>query len=640
LVGLSASAASQLRLPAVFGDHMVLQRQTVAPVWGWDDPGQTVAVQASWAAAALMTRADTNGHWRVDLPTTAATGPQTLVVEGSTRVQFDDVLLGEVWIASGQSNMEWSLPYTEGGDERIQAAHHPGLRIFNVANAIAREPLDDCDGRWQVVTPATIGQFSAVGYHFGRELHAQLDVPVGLIGSNWGGTVAESWTSEGSLVELGDFSADLARIEAERSEPDAAAAQAEAARRAWWEHLESADPGGRDAWAAVDLDLGDWSPTEQPAHWSGAGLEEFDGVVWMRRTVEIPLAWVGRDLQLELGPIDDLDTTWFGGERVGGYETMGFWSTPRVYAIPGQLVRAGNVDITVRAIDTGGPGGMSADAAALRLFSLDHGESAAIGLAGTWRMRRGASMETLGRLPSSNGWFNQNRPTALFNGMIAPLVPYALQGAIWYQGESNVGRAAQYARLFPAMIGDWRRHWDRGEFPFYYVQLAPFRYGGNGVDSALLRDAQRLSLATPNTGMAVVLDIGNPDNIHPLNKHDVGHRLALWALGQTYGHAELVYSGPLFRGVRRQGDVLVVDFDHAEGLHAKSGTPKHFEIAGADGVFEIASAEIVGQTVVLSSPLVLAPEQARFAWSDVAEPDLINAAGLPASSFHSHWNQS
>jgi sialate O-acetylesterase len=190
------------------------------------------------------------------------------------------------------------------------------------------------------------------------------------------------------------------------------------------------------------------------------------------------------------------------------------------------------------------------------------------------------------------------------------------------------------------MIEDWRRHWGRGEFPFYYVQLAPFRYGGNGVGSALLRDAQRLSLATPNTGMAVVLDIGNPNNIHPLNKHDVGHRLALWALAKTYGQSDLVYSGPLYRGLRRQGDALVVDFDHAEGLHAKGGTPTHFEIAGADGVFTVASAEIVGETVVLSSPEVPVPAQARFAWSDVAEPDLFNGAGLPASSFHSHWNHS
>lgn len=658
LLALAASPCAQLRLPAVFGDHMVLQQATVVPLWGWDEPGQLVTVRASWSDEAVSARAGASGRWQVQLTTAALRRPQTLTIEGSSRVQISDVLLGEVWIASGQSNMEWSLGGAEGGPDDVAAADHQQIRIFNVAQAMARAPQTDCTGQWQVVSPETIESFSAVAYHFGRELHTRLDVPVGLIGSNWGGTVVESWMSEGALTALGEYGDELARIQAERLDPGGAAAEAEADLLAWWEHLSTLDEGASGAWADPDLELGTdlgldsgaaaepsdsagaggWWSSDQPGTWHERGLEDFDGIVWMRREVEIPAAWAGRALRLELGPVDDVDSTWFAGEKVGGYEAMGAWSTPRVYEVPGRLVRSGRTVITVRAVDTGGPGGFLGPAESMRLSLWDGSSGESVSLAGPWVMRRGAPMSALGPLPSNTGWFHQNRPTALFNGMIAPLVPFGIRGAIFYQGESNVGRAEQYARLFPAMIENWREVWGRPGFPFYYVQIAPFRYGGDGQASAWLREAQRLTLATENTGMAVTLDIGNPDDIHPLNKRDVGHRLALWALAQTYGDDELECSGPLFRSSRVRDRELVITFDHGQGLHARGEVATHFEIGGADGVFYPASAEIVGETVVLSSPAVSQPTDARFAWSDVAEPNLFNGAGLPASSFQTRWN--
>jgi len=642
---------------------MVLQRETVVPVWGWDDPGQRVTVRASWSGEAVLASAGASGRWQVELTTTAAPGPQTLTIEGSSRVQISDVLLGEVWIASGQSNMEWPLGGSDGGAEAVAAADHQQIRVFDVARAMARVPLADCTGQWQVVSPETIGAFSAVAYHFGRELHTRLEVPVGLIGSNWGGTVVESWMNEPSLRALGEYGDELARIADEHLHPRAAVVQAEADLAAWWEQLATLDDGVAGGWAGPGLDLGlaldgtgdpqdatgraepagsadpdGWWPSDQPGTWHERGLEDFDGIVWMRREVEIPAAWAGRALQLELGPVDDVDTTWFAGEKVGGYEAMGAWSTPRVYEVPGQLVRAGRTVIVVRAVDTGGPGGFLGPAQSMRLSPLDGVVSESLSLAGPWQIRRSASMSDLGPLPPNAGWFHQNRPSALFNGMIAPLVPFGIRGAIFYQGESNVGRGEQYARLFPAMIECWREVWGQPGFPFYYVQIAPFRYGGDGQASAWLREAQRLTLAAANTGMAVTLDIGNPDDIHPLNKRDVGHRLALWALARTYGEEGLGYSGPLYRGSRVRGHELVITFDHGQGLHARGEALTHFEIGGADGVFYPARAEIVGETVVLSSPSVAAPTDARFAWSDVAEPNLFNGAGLPASSFQTRWS--
>ncbi|MCZ6596879.1 MAG: 9-O-acetylesterase [Planctomycetota bacterium] len=631
LIALSAVAFADVRLPSVFGSGMVLQRDTQAPVWGWADPGERVTVRASWLQDELAATADADGRWMVRLATPEAGGPHTVRVAGANEVLLEDVWSGEVWICSGQSNMAWSLRAATNAEEEIAAADHPGIRFFDVANALSLEPAEDCEGTWRVCSPETISGFSAVGYFFGRELSRELGVPIGLIGTSWGGTVAEAWTSAETLRGFPEFGAALDRIDgalrASDAEPSLADLQA-----AWWDNLEAKDPGANGGWMAPVLDEAAWKPVQVPGTWSEIDMQGFDGCVWYRRTVEIPADWTGQDLVLEIGPVDDMDLTWFNGELVGETRGAGKHATPRSYAVPAAVVRADALNvIAVCAVDTGGVGRLGSDPDGMRL-RIAESESAPLPLSGTWLYRAGATLSDLGGWPRDT-WFHRNYVTALHNGMIAPLVPFAIRGAIWYQGESNRPRSVQYRELFPAMIRDWRAKWGRGDFPFYFVQLAPFEYGGDQGELSELREAQTMALAVPNTGMAVTMDIGNPKDIHPRNKQEVGRRLALWALARDYGREGLVHSGPLYRSMQIEGSTIRLSFDHAEGLVARHGALTHFTIAGKNREFHPAEAVTDGSTIVVSSIGVLRPVAARFAWGATDEPNLFNGAGLPAPSF-------
>jgi sialate O-acetylesterase len=462
----------QIKLPALIGDNMVLQQQSRAPLWGWADPGTTVTVQGSWDTKAVArAKAGEDGKWMVRVKTPAAGGPYEVTITGKQTTVLHNVLIGEVWVCSGQSNMEMPLSGWSGAPllhstEEINAARYPQIHLFTVKRNIAFQPQQDCDGQWAECTPETAASFSATAYFFGRQLYEKLHVPIGLIHSSWGGTVAEAWTSESALRKLGDFDQALNRADS-------------------------------------------------------------------------------------LAPHVD------------------------------QIRQQHQQDKNSRSV-------------------VD----------------------------------NPNTVTVLYNGMIAPLIPFSIRGAIWYQGEANVGRAQQYERLFPTMIADWRHRWQEGNFPFYFVQIAPYPYGGDSTKAAALRDAQRKSLHVPHTGMVVTLDIGNPKNIHPANKQEVGRRLSLWALANTYGLKDIVYSGPLYAGMKINGSTIRVSFDHADGgLMAKGGTLGHFEIAGADGHFVPAQAHIAGQQVIVQAQGITAPKAVRYGWSDTAEPHLFNQAGLPASSF-------
>ncbi|MCC6783729.1 MAG: 9-O-acetylesterase [Planctomycetes bacterium] len=630
--------AQELTLPHMFGSHMVLQQDCAVPIFGRARPGAGVEVIASWhGGARAMGRADAAGRFRVDVTTPKAGGPYTLIVSsGNAALRYDDVLVGEVWLCSGQSNMEWEMRQVDGGEEAIASAARPTLRFFQVANRTAAGPLDDVDGEWRASSPETSPRFSAVAQFFGRELQDALGVPVGLIQSDWGGTPAEAWTRAEALAPFEAFAPRLARLAAEAQDQDGARRRREAADAAWRRAVELSDrgtiaPGRPLAWSAVGFDDSAWETIAVPAPWSSGPLRDFDGVAWYRRRVEIPATWAGRDLVLELGTIDDDDVTWFDGVRVG--DTQG-WNRARRYRVPGRLVRGGATTIAVRAHDTAGEGGILGDAARLRVQLADDADGAqAVGLAGDWRIARGVDQKSLPPRPALDA-VGPGDPSALWNGMIAPLAPYAIRGAIWYQGESNVGRHEQYRELFPAMIADWRRSFGRGEFPFLFVQIAPFAYGGDVGEAAWLRDAQRRTLGVlANTGMAVTMDIGDPRDIHPRNKRDVGRRLALWALAKTYGK-DLVHSGPLFREARPEGRVLRVQFAHAAGLRTRDGqAPKGFEIAGLDGVWHQATARIEGETLLLECAELAEPVWVRYAFGAADQPNLENGAGLPAASF-------
>lgn len=623
-------ALAEVRLPAIFSDHMVLQRECDVPVWGWASPGEEIAVSGSWQAESVArATADDRGRWRVTIRTPEAGGPHQLNVVGASRIELRDVLVGEVWLGSGQSNMEWRVRQCLNGAIEAAAADYPAIRVFDVQNRAALHAGADVQGRWVICRPEAAAEFSATGFYFARELHRELRVPIGLITADWGGTRIEAWMSAEALAEFPEPAAEIERYKA-LADPDRRVAFELERREGWWNRIAAFDPGGPDAaWTRADFDDASWKKTDVPATLAGDGLENFDGLVYYRSRFDLPAEWAGAPATLELGPIDDRDDAWVNGVRVGGTREDGQWSVDRAYDVPAGVLRAGANIVAVRVLDTAGPGGINGRPEQLR---IRRGESDdAVPLAGEWRLLPGRPMRDLPPMDSSV--VHQNSATALYQGMIAPLIPCRIAGAIWYQGESNRGNAAEYRRLFPKMIESWRKAWGR-PFPFYFVQIAPYRYGGDEGQTAQLREAQAHALRTPETGMVVTMDIGDPADIHPANKQEVGRRLALWALSKTYGRAEVVCSGPIYNSMRTEDDAALISFSHAEGgLIAKGGRLLNWETAGADGRFHPAEAELYGVFVRVRSAEVPTPTAVRYGWCNDCEPNLFNAAGLPAAPF-------
>ena len=575
-------ARADVKLPAIFGDGMVLQRADEVPVWGRSAPGAVVELRGSWLADAVTATADDAGAWRVTVPTGAAGGPHTLRIEGGGEPVVREVWFGEVWFCSGQSNMAWPLRESDGGQEAIASAADAQLRLFTVANAESVGRALDCQGSWVAASPETAAESSAVAYYFGRELRAELGVPVGLIDASWGGTPIEAWISGLTLRQMPEFKPSIARMDGAlrtRGQPSLDARRAD-----WWRRLTAVDPGLRESWMSPSLDEDDWKIATLPASWKDLGFEQFDGCVWFRRTIEPPPGWAGRDLVLELGPIDDFDMIFLNGEVIGSTRQDGHWRTPRTYEIPGDRISGAALQLTVLAIDTGGAGRLGSAPEGMRLRLASTGPGDGLPLAGEWKMRRGAALGEIGTWPRDS-WFTQNHPAALFNGMVAPVAPYGIRGALWYQGEANVPRAQQYRALLPALIADWRGWWERGDFPFYYVQIAPFAYEGDVGQAAELREAQALAQDVANVGMVVTMDIGDPTDIHPRDKHTVGLRLAQWALSETYGRADVPCRGPSLDGMHLDGSEVHLTFQHGAGLVAEGGEPGPFIVAGPDRVF-------------------------------------------------------
>jgi sialate O-acetylesterase len=632
-----AAARADIRLPAIIGDHMVLQRGIKTSLWGWADPGEEVRLSVSWHRMERRATADADGNWMFSLKTPPGGGPYEITLAGKNTITLNNVMAGEVWVCSGQSNMEWPLHSSNNAEQEIAAADHPNIRLFTVQKKIATDPEPDCVGQWSLCSPETIPGFSAVGYFFGRHLQRELDVPIGLINTSWGGTVAEAWTRGGALEKMPVFKTRIERNAQARANPEAALKKYQEELDAWQKKLDAAAAQGR---AAIEpgFDDSDWKDMELPAAWEQAGLGNFDGLVWFRKAIEVPSSWAGKKLVLELGPIDDQDTTWVNGVKVGAHSGPGQWQALRKYEIGSNVVKAGRNVITVQVLDTGGAGGLNGQPGQMRIKPASADDADAISLDGTWRYKVGSDLASVPPQPQPPSWMNNpNAPTVLYNGMIAPLVRFGIRGAIWYQGESNAGRAYQYRELFPTMITNWRQDWGLGDFPFLFVQLANYmatQPEPGQSNWAELREAQTMTLRLPNTGMATIIDIGEADDIHPRNKQDVGKRLALWALAKTYGQ-DLVCSGPLYHSMEIQGNKIVLRFDHVGGgLVARGAGPlKGFAIAGKDRKFVWAQAEIKGNTVVVSSDAVAAPVAVRYAWADNPVCNLYNQAGLPASPF-------
>ena len=630
LVGSCAMASASPSLPSLFSDHMVLQRGKPIPVWGSADPGESLRVTLADRSAEVVAGPD--GRWRVVLEPLIAGGPFTLVVEGKTRLTVRDVLIGEVWVASGQSNMHFALRGSSTAAEDLPLASHGGIRLFTVPRSSSLKPKEDAGGRWVTCSPLTAGEFSAVAYHFGLELHLRLGVPVGLVQSSWPGTAAEEWTDAPSMAGEPDFAAIHGR----------------------WLAVEDATTGVEDRPSDFDVSFDDVRlvPDEPPGaepilvgDFRKGTLQNDLGGEWTYSWESAPLSrvemspagppgegWVLRNagqlrfsdtalLQLRFRKNGDpMDLTRYSGIRFR-HRGRGLF---KIHVLQPTIVDWDNY--CTRTIAAG------AEWSELEIHFED------LRQAGWGEVRPfspGAltvlTIEVLPGLPGTRP------PGGLFNGMIAPLVPYAMRGVIWYQGEGNAGRAWQYRKLLPTLIRRWRSAWQQDELPFLVVQLPNFgkrQAEPSESEWAELREAQLATLALPHTGLAVTIDVGEAGNVHPRNKRPVGQRLARWALGDVY-RVENVYSGPLVELATVEGSRMTLRFRHAgSGLATLDGKAlRGFAIAGLDRRFVWADSRIDGDSVVVESREVPAPVAVRYAWAANPDGNLGNREGLPASPF-------
>ena len=639
LLSLARVAHAEIKLPALVSDGMVLQQKTPVRVWGWADDGESIRVSFRGQTATTVAK---DGKWSVFLRPLEPAPPASMTISsGTSALEIKDVVVGEVWLCSGQSNMEFGLAGARDAKTEIESPSDPLLRTFTVARQVADAPKADvAGGRWEAAAPDTRADFSAVAYYFGRALRRARNVPVGLIHSSWGGTPAEAWTSRSALTKWGMPESSFRQA----AVADPAATQEYERRLAAWKAAGSPqgrfiDPGPTDharSWALPQMDSRDWPTMSVPQPWERVGPNmEIDGAVWFRKGVEVPARWAGKDLELHLGAIDDLDTTFVDGRPVGKTteDVPLFWEARRRYKVPASAASVGHALIAVRVWDQTGAGGFMGPADDMWLAPPGAPKEERISLAGGWRYR--VETERRGKPDGPPG--DPQAPAALYNGMIAPLLPYTIKGAAWYQGESNTGRASQYRSLLGAMIRGWRGDWGVGDFPFLIVELAPFMpISSEPQESqwAELREAQsQVTHDLPNVATIVITDAGDEKDIHPTNKEPVGERLALAARKVAY-HEALTAFGPTFRSLTIAGDKAIVAFDDVDaGLDARGETLAGFAVAGKDKKFVFAHAAIAGRTVVVSSPDVPSPAYVRFGWANFPVVNLWNKAGLPANPF-------
>ncbi len=623
---VSISLQATIRLPHVFSDNMVLQRDKPIKLWGWADKNETVEV--SFINQTKKVKADKSGNWALLLDQVSFGGPYTLEIKGKKNsISLRNILIGDVWLCSGQSNMEmpvhgWGSVYNY--EEEINNAEYPQIRAFNVAKSMNTEPENDFNGAWTVCSPETVANYSAVGYFFARKLNKELNIPIGIINSSWGGTEIESWISADAFRKLPDQFQDKYK-NIKITNLDRFVKDNEANKGLYLEAMNN-DPGIVNKWFTPSTDISSWNKMQIPQIWENV-LGDIDGVVWFSYNLFLPDSEDGRTATIQLGTIDDDDIVWINGVRIG--ETKGY-SINRLYDIPSGILTSGQNTITVKVSDHSGGGGIYGNPDNLYLKTANGKYS----LSGEW----------LYKVAVTNVEFNfinispNMHYALLYNAMINPIVQLPIKGAIWYQGESNASQAYNYRTLFPAMISDWRSKWGY-EFPFYWVQLANYMSKDKipqESEWASLREAQTLALSLPQTGQAVTTDIGDADDIHPRNKQDVGLRLALIALNKTYGMNNIVSTGPAFKSMSIVGNKVTIEYDNvAQGLivNNKYGYIEGFAVAGADQKFVWAQAFLDGDKVVVSSVQVPNPVAVRYSWSNNPDVNLFNSSGLPAVPF-------
>jgi sialate O-acetylesterase len=628
LISVRADNASLPFLSPLFGDHMVLQRGKVDPIWGWAKPGETIRVEMGGHTAKGVAGAD--GRWEIRMKPPATTEAYTVRIEGLKSVELRDVVTGDVWLCGGQSNMQLPLAATRNGAEEIKAAEHPNLRFFMVKAHPAYSPAAVPEGTWKFCSPKTVaedGGFSAVAYYFGCRVQQDVHVPIGLVEDCLGGTPAETWTSPETLHRLMDFDAGLAEVERLKAK---GGPQYGNYIMHWYDDYDIGSKS--NTWAAESFDDSSWKTVHIPGGFRELGVPDAPSVCWFRKEITLPDPLPAGAAVMFLGVIEKMDTTYINGQWVGASSWV---ENPRVYRVKDGVLKPGKNVVTIRVFKLKPDGGFMTEAAGLR---LKLGDGTVVPLAGDWK--GAVSVDARPPHPLPLGFENYPiMPSVLYDGMLAPLAPMGLTGAIWYQGEANSDRAFQYRTLLPAMIEDWRKLFGQGDFPFYIVSLPAFMHHQNEpVDSAWaeLREAQALTAKkVPNTGLAITIDTGDPDNIHPKDKKVVGDRLAYWALARHYG-VKIPYEGPTFRSLRRIHEFLVLRFDHVdEGLTVKGDKFGEFAVAGKDRKWHWAVASIVGDDVIVSSSLVSVPEAVRYAWESYPVATLYNKEGLPTTPFRS-----
>ncbi len=632
LIIVSACAANDSKpfVSPIFGEHMVLQRGKPNTMWGWTEPGKKVRVKIG--AKQAVATAGKDGKWVLKIQPPKAGGPYTLTIDGPQHVEWTDILVGDVWLCTGQSNMEMGIGQAFGGPEEIKAAdQHRTLRLCVVEDTVAYAPHEVVDAAWRTCASDTLGAggwagFSAVGYFFGCRLQEEVDVPIGLIQNCWGGTAAECWTSAESLRPFKVFDATL---EKEAHYLKQGAPEYGFSLYHWIDENDAGLKG--ETWFSADLDDDDWKKVALPDAFEELGVPEAPAICYFRTTVDLPDPLPAGEAHIRLGNIEKLDLVKINGREVGS-DTWE-WNF-RNYAIGPDILKPGKNVVAVRVFKTAKDGGFLAKPEEMKLVL---GDGTDVSLADGWKGK--LSVDTQHFAPADYAVW-PTMPSVLYNGMIKPVAPLAITGAIWYQGEANAGRAAQYRKLLPTMIGDWRSLFDQGDFPFYIVSLAAFMDHRDqpGDDAwAEIREAQdQVAQTIENSGLAVAIDVGDAKDIHPRDKKTVGDRLGRVALANHYGK-KIVCSGPRFVSAKPvAGGALRIQFDHTDGgLVVKGDKLGEFSVCGDDGKWVWADAKIDGDTVVVSSKDVPHPKHVRYAWQSNPEATLYNGAGLPAIPFRS-----
>lgn len=633
----------------LFHDHAVLQRDISIPIWGTALPHERVTVQLAGHLA--QSKCNPDGTWFLRLPPLPAGGPHELhIATEKEDVTVRDVLIGDVWICSGQSNMQYLLSQVDETGEQSRGVDLPNIRLLTVNTPARADRQSELHGTWQLCDEETLANFSGVGGWFGRKLHEELDIPVGLIANAWGGTRIQAWLSREALMGDARCREEIEAYERELYQPLTEDALKFPSYDAWFQACGPEDrsqPGLNAGWAAPDFDDSSWPLMNLPARWQEEG-HDFNGVFWFRKTVALPEAWRGQPLCLHLGAIDKHDETYVNGALVGGmgWNQPNSWCTPREYGLSPEQSQSPALHIAIRVRSHQFHGGLIGPAVRMRLHPLG-GETEAIPLNGDWRyaieQNWGNIVAPAGVMQGGNGPGQPNAPYTLFHSRLCPLIPYGIRGWLWYQGESNGEQGEAYRSLLPLMIEDWRRAWGQGDPPFLIVQLANHMPPGDTLRETrgwpLLRQAQLEALRLPRTGLAVTIDVGEERDIHPRDKKTVGLRLARWALAREYGHGGLA-GGPRLRAARAAADgKMMLSFDDAAGLRTRDGDPvRWLAIAGPERKFLPAESRILGEELHVWHPDIPHPAAVCYAWVQNPEGcNLVNAEGLPAAPFDTDY---